>query len=105
MWFCLGDEKAVRFSLYEFTLIIGLNPTGEDENQSQMDDNNRSAHKYFPASSKVMPKQLNEAFEKEIEDMDGKYKLGLVLIYKIVPRSKEKNTSIDLQTLNIGAVQ
>ncbi|KAK6135334.1 hypothetical protein DH2020_030922 [Rehmannia glutinosa] len=86
LWFCLGDKKAARFSLYEFTLITGLNPAHEKEYQSQINESNRLANKYFSECDKVTPKELDEAFEEERTDMDEKYKLGLVLIYETVLR-------------------
>ncbi|CAA3032112.1 Hypothetical predicted protein [Olea europaea subsp. europaea] len=101
LWFFLGLEKVARFSLYEFMLITGLSPTDENEYENQINEDGRLNNKYFPTSSKVTLKELDEAFEKELEDMDDKYKLGLVLIYETVLRSKEKNTSIDLRTLDI----
>ncbi|KAL2488828.1 uncharacterized protein Fot_42120 [Forsythia ovata] len=97
----LEEEKAARLSFYEFTLITGLNPADEKDYKSQIVENKGLALKYVREANKVTPKELCDAFENEIEDMDNKYKLYLVFIYETVLKSKETNTCIDLLSLDI----
>ncbi|CAA2963099.1 regulator of nonsense transcripts 1 homolog isoform X2 [Olea europaea subsp. europaea] len=49
--FCLGLKKVACFSLYEFTLVTGLNPANEEEYQSQINENGGLKTKYFPTSN------------------------------------------------------
>ncbi|CAA3033694.1 ubiquitin-like-specific protease 1A [Olea europaea subsp. europaea] len=39
LWFCLEMKKVAPFSMYEFTLVTGLNPATEEEYQSQINEN------------------------------------------------------------------
>lgn len=45
-------------------LVTGLSLANEDEYESQINENSILRNKYFPTFSKLMPKELNEAFKK-----------------------------------------